>query len=124
MSDWVFVHGLKTDSVIGVFEWERKIRQALVFDLDLQLDTRAAGHSDALRDTVDYAAVSARVLSFTRSARFELIESLAEAVASLLLQEFAIQRLRLRLSKPGAVPAPAANGYWKSSRRHCTSACR
>ncbi len=104
MSDWVFVHGLKVDAVIGVFEWERGIRQQLVFDLDMQLNKSTAAHSDELRDTVDYAAVSERVMAFTRTARYELIESLAEAVAKLLLHEFAIKTVLLRLSKPGAVP--------------------
>lgn len=104
MSDWVFVQGLKVDTVIGVFDWERRIRQRVVFDLDLQLDIQTAGQSDDLRDTVDYAAVSQRVIAFTNMASYELIESLAEAVASLLLREFALQRVRLRLSKPGAVP--------------------
>ncbi|MGJ8668924.1 MAG: dihydroneopterin aldolase [Oceanococcus sp.] len=103
MSDWVFVHGLKADTVIGVFDWERRIRQRVVFDLDMQVDVQAAGRSDELRHTVDYAAVSERVMAFTSTARYELIESLAEAVAALLLKEFAMQCVRIRLSKPGAV---------------------
>lgn len=103
MSDWVFVHGLRARSIIGVYAWERRMRQSLVLDLDMQLDLRAAGASDELRQTVDYASVSDCVLGFVENARYELLESLAEALASLLLAEFAMTRLKLRISKPGAV---------------------
>lgn len=103
MSDWVFVHGLKVDAVIGVFDWERRLRQRLVLDLDMQLDTSAAGQSDDLRQTVDYAAVSQRLIAFVQSSRYELIESLAETVAHIVLQDFAVQTVKLRVCKPGAV---------------------
>jgi dihydroneopterin aldolase len=101
--DIVFIEGLRADTVIGVYAWERGIRQSVVLDLELAADTRAAAASDKLDDAVDYAAISARLLSFIRHSEFQLIETLAERVAAILLEEFSIPWLRLRLAKPGAV---------------------
>ena len=103
MSDIVYIRGLKTDAVIGVYDWERDIRQALVLDLDMATDIRAAGASDDVVDTLDYAAVSQRVLDYVSASEFKLIEALAEQVARLVMDEFGVPWLRLRLSKPSAV---------------------
>ena len=110
MSDFVFVTGLKGQTQIGVHDWEKRIRQTVVLDLQLYVDLQPAAQNDDLRQTVDYASVSQRVLEFVDTARYELIESLAEAVAGLLLAEFAVQKLTLRLSKPGAVPQASSVG--------------
>ena len=103
MSDIVYIRGLKTEAVIGVYDWERDIRQTLVLDLDMATDIRAAGASDDVTDTLDYAAVSQRVLDYVSASEFKLIEALAEQVARLVMDEFGVPWLRLRLSKPGAV---------------------
>ncbi len=105
MSDYLFIDGLAIDCCIGVYAWERSIRQRVVLDLRLYGDWRTAAGSDALPDTLDYKAVSDRLIEYVEASEFELIEALAEAVAELLLREFAVRKLRLRLSKPGAVPA-------------------
>jgi dihydroneopterin aldolase len=101
--DIVFIRGLRADTVIGVYAWERKVRQTVVLDLEMAADNRCAAASDAVEDALDYAAVSARLLSFINDSEFSLIESLAEQVASIVLAEFGVPWLRLRLSKPGAV---------------------
>ena len=101
--DVVFIRGLRADTVIGVYDWERKVRQTVVLDLELAADNRRAAASDAVEDALDYAAVSARLLAFIADSEFCLIESLAEQVASIVLTEFRVPWLRLRLSKPGAV---------------------
>jgi len=103
VSDIVYIRGLKTEAVIGVYDWERDIRQTLVLDLDMATDIRAAGASDDVTDTLDYAAVSQRVLDYVSASEFKLIEALAEQVARLVMDEFGVPWLRLRLSKPGAV---------------------
>ena len=75
--------------MIGVYDWERDIRQTVVLDLELASDNRAPPPADEYRDAVDYAAISSRVLAFVEGSEFQLIETLAEQVAALVLQEFA-----------------------------------
>jgi 7,8-dihydroneopterin aldolase/epimerase/oxygenase len=101
--DIVYIKGLKTDAVIGVYDWERGIRQTLVLDLALASDNRAAAANDAIEDAVDYDAISGRILAYVADSEFELIETLAERVADIVLTEFNIPWLRLQLGKPGAV---------------------
>ena len=101
--DTVYIKGLKTDAVIGVYDWERSIRQTLVLDLELASDNRAAAATDGIADAVDYDAISKRILAYVQASEFELIETLAERVADIVLNEFHIPWLRLKLAKPGAV---------------------
>ena len=101
--DIVYIKGLKTDAVIGVYDWERHIRQTLVLDLQLASDNRAAAAADAIEDAVDYDAISGRILAYVADSEFALIETLAERVAEIVLREFGIPWVRLKLGKPGAV---------------------
>jgi dihydroneopterin aldolase len=101
--DIIFVRELRVDTVIGVYDWERSIRQTVVLDLEMATDISRAAGEDALQHTLDYAAISARVSAFIEESEFQLIETMAEQVASIVLSEFAVPWLRLRLSKPGAV---------------------
>jgi dihydroneopterin aldolase len=101
--DTVYIEGLKTDAVIGVYDWERSIRQTLVLDLELASDNRAAAATDGIADAMDYDAISKRILAYVQASEFELIETLAERVADIVLNEFHIPWLRLKLAKPGAV---------------------
>lgn len=101
--DIIYIRDLRVDTVIGVYAWERRLRQTLVFDIELGTDIRAAGASDALEDTLDYAAVARRVTEFTRAAELQLVESLAERLAGLIQQEFHVPWLRLTVNKRGAV---------------------
>ncbi len=103
MSDIVYIRGLKTETVIGVYDWERNIRQTVVLDLEMAVNAAAAGATDEVADALDYAAVSERVLEYVHASHFKLIESLAERVAELVMTEFGVPWLRLRLGKPGAV---------------------
>lgn len=101
--DTVFIKGLKAASVIGCYDWERDIRQTLVFDLELEADFTRAAQTDALEDALDYAAICQRVIAVCDASRFQLLEALADHVATLLLAEFDISGLRMTISKPGAV---------------------
>ena len=103
--DIVFIRELRAETVIGVYEWERTIRQAVVLDIEMASDNRRAAASDGIDDALDYAVVSKRVLSFIEGSEFQLIETMAEQVAQILLDEFQVPWLRLRLCKPGAVSA-------------------
>ena len=103
--DIVFIRELRANTVIGVYDWERSIRQSVVLDLEMATDNRLAAGSDRIEDALDYAALSARVLSFIEGSEFKLIETMAEQVAAIVTGEFGVPWLRLRLCKPGAVAA-------------------
>ena len=104
MTDTVFIKGLKASSVIGCYDWERDIRQTLVIDLELKADFKRAAQTDALKDALDYAAISQRMIAVCDESRFQLLETLAEHLASTVLAEFSVERLRMTITKPGAVP--------------------
>lgn len=116
--DIVFIDGLEVDTVIGVYDWERGIRQCLLLDLQLGWDIRPAAAGDELDAALDYAAVSARVQAFAAASQFQLVETFAERLAQLLMAEFGIPWLRLRLTKPGAVAA-ARGGVGVEIERGC-----
>lgn len=102
-SDLVYISGLEVATVIGIYEWERGVRQIVSLDLEMATDIRRAARSDAIEDALNYKAVAKRVTEFIEGSDYQLLESLAEAVAQLVLREFAVPWLRLRISKPGAV---------------------
>jgi 7,8-dihydroneopterin aldolase/epimerase/oxygenase len=101
-ADRIFVHGLTAECVIGFIDWERRVRQKVVIDLELAADARRAALTDEVHDTLDYRKVVKRVLAFVEASECHLIETLAERVARTLLEEFAIEWVRISLSKPGA----------------------
>ncbi len=101
--DIVFIRELRANTVIGVYDREREVRQTVVLDLEMASDNRLAAASDDLGDTLDYAAVSARLLAFIENSEFQLLETMAEQAAAIVLDEFEVPWLRLRLRKPGAV---------------------
>jgi dihydroneopterin aldolase len=103
--DTVFISGLRVDTIIGVYPWERRVRQTLVLDLELAGDNRRAAASDRIEDALDYAAIGNRVHAYIEESEFQLVETVAERVAELILAEFGVSWLRLRLAKPGALPA-------------------
>ena len=103
MTDTVFIQGLKAAPVIGCYDWERDIRQTLVIDLELKADFTRAAETDALEHALDYAAISKRVIAVCGESRFQLLEALADHLAARVLAEFSIERLRITITKPGAV---------------------
>jgi len=101
--DIVYIRDLKVDTVIGIFDWERKIRQTVSLDLEMATDIRAAAATDDISKTLDYKAVGKRLIQFIRAAEYELVETLIEKVAEIVLNEFSVPWVRVRLSKPGAL---------------------
>lgn len=101
--DIVFIKGLRIDTVIGIYEWEKAIRQPVVLDVEMGADVRRGAASDQISDALDYKAVSKRLKEFVGDARFELVETLAERCAALILAEFSVPWVRLSLNKIGAV---------------------
>jgi dihydroneopterin aldolase len=101
--DIIYLHGLKVDCVIGVWEWERRITQSITIDLDMGFDISAAAASDNLDDTLSYKDVAKRVESFVSESKFQLVEKLVEEIARILLDEFAMKWCRINVNKFGAV---------------------
>jgi len=101
--DIIFLKDLKAHCVIGVWDWERRIRQRVSIDLEMAADIRRAAASDRLEDTLSYKDVAKRVTAFAEDSEFQLIETLAERIAALLLEEFGVPWCRVRLDKGGAV---------------------
>jgi len=101
--DTIYLHDLKIECVIGVWEWERRIRQTVILDLDMAADIRRAAPSDRIEDTLNYKAVAKRLLDYVGNSQFQLVETLAEKVAEILLQEFRLKWVRVRVNKKGAV---------------------
>jgi len=108
--DRVFIEDLRIQTVIGVFDWEREITQTISLDLQMAFDIGHAAKSDNIADTLDYKSVSKRLIQFVESSEFQLVEALAEHCAQIVLNEFPVSWLRLKLSKPGAVRGSSAVG--------------
>jgi len=102
-TDTVFVHELKVETIIGIWGWERKIRQIVSIDLEMGTDIRRAAETDNIDDTLNYKAISKRVQQFVADSEFQLVETMAEKIAELVLQEFKVPWIQVRVSKPGAI---------------------
>ncbi len=103
MRDKIFLHGLEVRCVIGIFGWERKIRQKVTIDLEFPAGIRKAAKTDRIEQASDYKKIAKHTIAFVEKSRFRLIETLAEKLAGSLLQEFSLPEITVRLSKPGAI---------------------
>ncbi len=101
--DKIFIHALKTEAIIGIFDWERQVRQTVVIDLELGADIRKAAISDSIEDTLNYKRVAKQVLSFVEASQFHLVETLSEHIAMMIVEDFGVSWVRVALSKPGAI---------------------
>ncbi|MGV8943909.1 dihydroneopterin aldolase [Thermomonas sp.] len=117
MTDHVFIEGLQIDTLIGIYDWERRIRQPLVFDIEMAFDNRLPAATDDIALTLNYKAVSKRLIQFVGQSSFGLVETLAEHCAQIILEEFGVARVRLKLSKPGAVRGARAVGVMIERKR-------
>jgi len=101
--DIIFLRGLEVECIIGFIDWERRVKQTIVIDLELPVDCRAASVRDEVEDTLDYKKVAKRVIAFIEASEFKLVETLADRLALTLLEEFGIEWVRLSINKPGAI---------------------
>jgi len=108
--DVVYIRDLRIETVIGIFGWEREVRQTVSLDLEMAADIRAAAASDRIEDALDYKAVAKRIIAHVQESRCQLVERLAEEVARIVTEEFGVPWVRLRLSKPGALRGAADVG--------------
>ena len=101
--DRIFLHGLSAECIIGFIDWERRVKQTVVLDVELPVDCRRAAQSDDVADTLDYKKVAKRVLAFVEASQFQLVETLAHRLALVILAEFELPWVRITLNKPGAI---------------------
>lgn len=101
--DRIFITALTAEAVIGIYDWEREVKQRLEIDLEIWMDLRAAASSDAIEDTLNYKSVAKRVLAFVEASGYRLVEVLAGEIARIVLEEFKVARVRVTVHKPGAI---------------------
>ena len=101
--DIVFIHDLQIETVIGIYDWERKIRQTISLDIEMATDIGKAAKSDNIDDALSYKTVAKRLIEFVQQSEFELVEALAEKICSIVMDEFRVPWIKLTLHKPGAV---------------------
>ena len=116
--DTVFLRGLEVECIIGFIDWERRIKQKVLIDLELPIDCARAAASDDVADTLDYMRVTSRVREFVGESQFMLVETMAHRLALLLLEEFDIEWIRLSINKPGAVRGSRDVGVSIERRRN------
>ena len=101
--DIIYLNDLEIETIIGIFDWERKVKQKVRLSLEMGADIRKAASSDNIEDTLNYKSVAKRLIDFVGNSEFQLVETLAEQVADIIINEFNIPWVRVRLNKPGAV---------------------
>ena len=103
MKDVMYIKDLRIQTIIGIFGWERKVRQEVSIDLEIMFDCKKAAKTDAIEDTLDYKSITKGIIKFVENSKFQLQETLAESIADLVKNEFNVTSLELRVSKPGAL---------------------
>ena len=103
MKDIIYIKDLRVKTIIGIFDWERKVKQEVSIDIEFPFDCRKAAASDSIEDTTDYKTICKAVIKFVEESSFQLQESLAEGIASLVKDDFGVESIKLRVSKPGAL---------------------
>ncbi len=101
--DKIFLSELKIDTIIGIWEWERRIRQTVVIDLEMSADIAKAAATDEVADTLNYKLVAKRIQEFVADSSFQLVETLAERIAAIIREEFGVAWVKVRVNKPGAI---------------------
>jgi len=101
--DRIFLRGLAVDCIIGFIDWERRLKQTVVIDLEMAVDCRRAALRDEVADTLNYKTVAKRLISFVETSQLHLVETLVERIAALVLDEFGVAWVRVTVSKPGAI---------------------
>lgn len=108
--DIIFIHGLRIETIVGIYDWERRVKQSIVLDVEMSADIRNAAASQNVSDTLDYHAIAVRLTAFIQEQQFLLLETLAERCAELLQREFSVAWVRLRVTKPTAVTSAQGVG--------------
>jgi dihydroneopterin aldolase len=115
--DKIFVSALTIECIVGIWEWERRVKQKVIIDLEMATDIRKAAASDHIDDTIDYKRVSKRMLAFVGESQFNLVETLAEQIARLIVTEFDVPWVKVRVNKQGALRGATDVGIEIERRR-------
>jgi dihydroneopterin aldolase len=103
MEDIIYIKDLRIKTIIGIFDWERKVKQEVSIDMEFPFDCKKAAATDTIEDTIDYKAITKGVIKFVEDSSFQLQETLAESIANLVKNEYGVKSIKLRVSKPGAL---------------------
>tara|TARA_B100000768_G_scaffold96743_1_gene90206 strand:+ start:999 stop:1370 length:372 start_codon:yes stop_codon:yes gene_type:complete len=103
MEDIIYIKDLRIETIIGIFDWERKVKQEVSIDMEFPFDCKKAAATDSIEDTIDYKAITKGVIKFVEESSFQLQETLAESIAALVKDEYGVKSIKLRVSKPGAL---------------------
>ena len=103
MQDLIYIKDLRLQTIIGIFGWEREVRQEVSIDLEMTFDCKRAAKTDAIKDTIDYKKITKGIIKFVEKSEFQLQETLAEGIADLVKNQYKVDSLKLRVSKPGAL---------------------
>ena len=101
--DIIYINDLRIETVIGIFDWERRIKQTVVLDIEMAGDCRKAAENDSVDDTVNYKSVAKRLIAFVGDSEYQLVETLAERCAEIVVNEFQVPWVKLRINKQGAL---------------------
>lgn len=101
--DIIFIRDLRIETLIGIYDWERNVKQTVILDLDMGADIAKAARTDQIEDTLDYKSVAKRLIQFVSDSHFQLVETLAEQCARIVLEEFGVPWIRLSINKIGAL---------------------
>jgi 7,8-dihydroneopterin aldolase/epimerase/oxygenase len=101
--DRIFLSALTVECIVGIWEWERRVKQAVIVDIEMSADIRKAAASDRIEDTLDYKKVAKRLLAFIGDSQFHLVETLTERIAQLIVREFGVAWVKVRVNKQGAI---------------------
>lgn len=101
--DIIYINDLRIETVIGIFDWERKIKQTVILDIEMAGDCRKAAENDSVDDTVNYKSVAKRLIAFVGDSEYQLVETLAERCAEIVVKEFQVPWVKLRVNKQGAL---------------------
>ncbi|HZX22914.1 MULTISPECIES: dihydroneopterin aldolase [Lentisalinibacter] len=101
--DIIFLRDLRIDTVVGIWDWERRIRQTVSIDLEMAADIARAAATDSIDDTLNYKRVAKRLIAYVEASEFQLVETMAERIAEIVLGEFEVPWVRVTVNKPGAI---------------------
>lgn len=101
--DKIFLSQLSVECIVGIWDWERRVKQTVIIDVELAADIRKAAATDHIDDTIDYKRVAKRLLSFVGESQYQLVETLTEAIAKVIVTEFGVSWVKVRLNKRGAI---------------------
>lgn len=101
--DKIFLSQLSIECIVGIWDWERRVKQTVVIDVEMAADIRKAATTDHIDDTIDYKRVAKRLIAFVGESQYQLVETLTDQIARVIVTEFGVSWVKVRLNKRGAI---------------------